>query len=267
MPLFSTNFSRPGPGVEKDEPRKKGLARYWEIICRDFPDLTRAAALAFLAALPGAGLIAVAIYLKALLFAVLAGALGGMLFFPFYCALHGTVLRTLRDEPGYWWPAYRRMLHDGGKHWILPGAVFGAIMAMQVFIFVLLLGQEGGLLALWGSLLLSVLLSTGFFTWMIPQLVLIELPFRDILKNSLLLFFKHLPQTFQSSAVQLLLWAVTALFMPYSLWLMPVLLWLIPLAGDLIIYNAFDQDFAVEKTLRRNANAVSPEYHAKKSDF
>ena len=35
MPLFF-DYSRPGPGVSPDEPRKTGLPRIWEMISRDY---------------------------------------------------------------------------------------------------------------------------------------------------------------------------------------------------------------------------------------
>ena len=41
MKLFSRNYDRPGPGVSKDEPRKKGLARFFEVLFRDFFDLVK----------------------------------------------------------------------------------------------------------------------------------------------------------------------------------------------------------------------------------
>lgn len=39
MGLFSFNFSKPGPGVNADEPEKKGFFRFWEIIFEKFTKL------------------------------------------------------------------------------------------------------------------------------------------------------------------------------------------------------------------------------------
>ncbi|MCL2079214.1 MAG: DUF624 domain-containing protein [Oscillospiraceae bacterium] len=41
MGIFSRNFNRPGPGVPKDQPRKKGLKRFGELLIRDFSDLIK----------------------------------------------------------------------------------------------------------------------------------------------------------------------------------------------------------------------------------
>ena len=36
MALFHYNFDKAGPGVPENAPRKKGLARLWELLSRDF---------------------------------------------------------------------------------------------------------------------------------------------------------------------------------------------------------------------------------------
>lgn len=41
MGLFNPNYSKPGPGVSKDEPKKKGLARFYQIFIRKFWDLIK----------------------------------------------------------------------------------------------------------------------------------------------------------------------------------------------------------------------------------
>ena len=54
MGLFfsSDRFTRPGPGVRPDAPRKKGIARLAEIMGRDMWNFFRAGFLAFLGCLP-----------------------------------------------------------------------------------------------------------------------------------------------------------------------------------------------------------------------
>ena len=41
MGLFNTDYSKPGPGVSKDERKKKGLARFYQILVRKFWDLIK----------------------------------------------------------------------------------------------------------------------------------------------------------------------------------------------------------------------------------
>ncbi|MCH5213283.1 MAG: DUF624 domain-containing protein [Oscillospiraceae bacterium] len=41
MGLFNSNYSKPGPGVSKDEPKRKGLGRYYQLVVRKFWDLIK----------------------------------------------------------------------------------------------------------------------------------------------------------------------------------------------------------------------------------
>ena len=50
MALFNFHFDRPGPGVSPDAPRKKGPARFFEILGRDLMSFYLAGLLALVSA-------------------------------------------------------------------------------------------------------------------------------------------------------------------------------------------------------------------------
>lgn len=52
MGLFSFNYSKPGPGVNPDEPEKKGFFRFWEIIREKFSKLIGANTMYALLSIP-----------------------------------------------------------------------------------------------------------------------------------------------------------------------------------------------------------------------
>lgn len=52
MGLFSFNYSKPGPGVNPDEPEKKGFFRFWEIIREKFSKLIGANTMHALLSIP-----------------------------------------------------------------------------------------------------------------------------------------------------------------------------------------------------------------------
>ena len=106
MGLFMRNFDKPGPGVSPDAPRKKGAARFFEILGRDFSTIWLAGILAMLGGLPFAAGVWFAVETHSLVPLVIAGVLGGMIAAPQIVGLNDTILRTLRDEPGYWWETY-----------------------------------------------------------------------------------------------------------------------------------------------------------------
>ena len=106
MGLFHSNFDKPGPGVAPDAPRKKGAARFFEILGRDFSTIWLAGILALVSSLPFALGLWFAVETHSLIPLLAAGILGGMLAAPQIVGLNDTILRALRDEPGYWWETY-----------------------------------------------------------------------------------------------------------------------------------------------------------------
>ena len=52
---------------------------------------------------------------------------------PQIVGLNDTILRSLRDEPGFWWATYRRAWKRNVKASLLPGAVCGLLLAMEIF--------------------------------------------------------------------------------------------------------------------------------------
>ena len=129
MGLFfsSDRFTRPGPGVRPDAPRKKGVARLAEIMGRDMWNFFRAGFLAFLGCLPFIIGMFFAVETHALLFMLLAGIIGGLIAGPELSAMADTVLRSLRDEPGYWWETYRRVWKRNARESLVPGMLTGLV--------------------------------------------------------------------------------------------------------------------------------------------
>ena len=134
MGLFHQNFDKPGPGISPNAPRKKGAARYFEVLARDFSTFWMAGLLAMISSLPFALGLWFAVTTHSLIPMLLAGILGGMLAAPQIVGLNDTVLRALRDEPGYWWVTYRRAWKRNAKASLLPGAICGLLLAMDVVI-------------------------------------------------------------------------------------------------------------------------------------
>ena len=79
MGLFTRNFDKPGPGVSPDAPRKKGAARFFEILGRDFSTIWLAGILAMLGGLPFAAGVWFAVETHSLVPLVIAGVLGVIL--------------------------------------------------------------------------------------------------------------------------------------------------------------------------------------------
>lgn len=249
MGLFNMHYDRPGPGVNPDTPRKKGAARFAEVLGRDMLSFWCAGMLALLSALPFALGLILSLLTHAVLPMLLAGVLGGMIAAPQLTGLHDTILRSLRDEPGYWWATYRRAWKRNLKGSLLPGAVCGLILAMQIFAAWHLGAGQGSLLAV---LVIGLVLLGGLAQYLFAQAALLDLPFASLLKNAVLLFFGYLPRTLLGVLWQGLYWGLLAGFFPFSA---PVLLvtgfWLPALLSLMAIYPPLEKSFHIEETIRK----------------
>ena len=252
MGLFSSDrYTRPGPGVHPDTPRKKGIARLMEVLGRDAWSYFRAGLLAFAGMIPFIFFLILAVDSHALVFILLAGIVGGMVAMPELVALADTILRSLRDEPGYWWQTYRRVWKRNLKESLLPGAVCGTVFAIQLFTF-FMLPEIGASTSTLVMLLVSIVLTVGLFSYILPQIALLDLPFWGILKNSALLFLGYLPRSAGALVIQLVYWALIVLYYPLTMLILPFTSAWVPLAPALLcIYPALDKSFEIEKNIAK----------------
>lgn len=250
MGLFNMHYDRPGPGVNPDTPRKKGAARFLEVLGRDLTSFWMAGILSLLSALPFALGLWFSVETHALLPMALTGILGGMVAAPQLCGLYDTILRSLRDEPGFWWVTYRRAWKRNAKASLLPGALGGFLLATQLFSACHLGDGQNSVLLV--ALLVGIILLTGLAQYLFAQVVLLELPFGGILKNAVFLFLGYLPRTMLGVVWQLVYWGLVVLFWPYSSFLMVITgFWLPALLCLMAIYPPLDKSFHIEEKVRQ----------------
>lgn len=253
MGLFHQNFDKPGPGVSPDAPRKKGAARYFEVLTRDFSTFWMAGLLAMISSLPFALGLWFAVMTHSLIPMLLAGILGGMLAAPQIVGLNDTVLRALRDEPGYWWVTYRRAWKRNAKASLLPGAICGLLLAMEIFTA---FHTETGSVAVMVAIFVALILLAGIAQYLYAQVALVDLPFSSLLKNSLMLFLGYLPRSALGILWQGLYWAAIALFWPLSgAVLILTSLWLPCSLSLLAIYPALNKSFDLEAKIKAMRDA------------
>lgn len=254
MGLFQ-NLFKPGPGVAPGAPRKTGPARLWEVLLRDGGSFFRAGLLALGSAAPFFVAVDISWRTGSLAVALGGGVLGGLIAMPQLVALADAILRSLRDEPGYWWHTYRRVWRRDLKASLGPGALFGGLFAVQLLG---LFAQLGAQTPDWGFLALSaaaLALSAGVFTYALPQLALLELPAPVILKNALLLVIVSLPQSLGAAAMLLAYWGIVLWFWPYTLVVALGLgLWFPLLCSLLTVYAGLDRRLHIEEGLQKRAD-------------
>lgn len=248
MGFFSDDCEAPREGTEL--PRKRGLPRLGELVIRDFMSFFKAGFLALLGAVPFIVGTILALYARQMVMAPAAGLAGGLIAGPQLCALADTILRSLRDEPGSWWRVYRRSWRRSARAALLPGALAGALLSTQIFLFVHA-GALGITAPVEAALVAGFLLLTGLSTYLWPLLALMELPFPLLIKDAALLFLGQLPRSAAALAVEVLYWAVVIWFFPLAAPLLPFTsLWLPTLPAVLLIYPGIETAFRIEEKLQ-----------------
>lgn len=237
------------PEAEPTVGRKVGVPRFFELMGRDLWSFYRAGFLCVLAYLPGAAVVGFGLLVNAPLLCLLGG--------PFLSGLLDTVLRALRDEPGYWWHTYKRAWKQNWRQSLLPGALLGLFLGGWSWMLrSLATAEEAPGTGAWVAAAVSVFVCTGFLAWLLAQVPLVDLPLGQLLKNAGLMFFGFFPRTAAAALVLAVYWGLTLLFMPATI--LVVLLfgfWLPAVIALMILYPGLDKAFALEKTLRTRREA------------
>lgn len=274
MGLFKRNYDKPGPGVPKNAPRKKGIPRFVEILGRDFGNLVKANMLYALCLLPAQALLLLA-YLSLMglpllplpastAFLVLA-ALALLAAFPTgpaHTALTFLVTRMLRDEPGFIWHDFKAEFKKNFRSTLVPGLIYAAIMGAQLLAFLYYTSIQGaGGVAMIAVYLLSVLLFAMAGPYYFVQAAYIDLPSGSLLKNSLLLAVGNAPRSLAGALFGTGLLAVQLLWFPVTVPILLTLGYAVPLLlNQMWVWPVVDKVFAIEKTLReRQAQQLEQE--------
>ena len=234
--------------------RKVGLPRYFEMVGRDLWAFYRAGFLCAVGFLPGAVLLWFGLMGGSALYSLLGGLLAGLVGAPFVSGMIDTVLRSLRDEPGFWWTTYRRAWKRNAKASLLPGAIGGLLLAMQIFTmfhYDISVGVVPGALLAVGLFLLL-----GLAEFLFAQVALLEMPFAGMLKNSLFLFLGYLPRAALGVLWQFVYWIVILLLWPISGFALLITgFWLPALLTMQAIYPVLDKAFDLERQIKAKRDA------------
>jgi len=278
MGLFSRNFEKPGPGVKKDEPRKKGAARFFELWIREFGDLVKLNIIFCICIIPSLvvflfGFVAFypgIIFLLALLVSLLlAFPIGGAIT---SCVYY--ITKMMRDDPSYVWYEFRRKFRENYKQAAPVGMLCTAFVYTQIILWESLIPNEmideitGQTIIVQndvtGSLtwLLIGLLSLVIFGMITPYIFMhfayIDLKTFGTIRNSMLMSFAHLPRSFMGALLGGLIWVAFALYFPASMIAMPVI-FIFGITTSMLlclmwVWKPFDKIFKVEETLVNRVN-------------
>lgn len=234
--------------IEGEPGKKRGLLRLIELIDRDGGKFLKAGGLAFLGLIPYMAGLSLAVAARDPLLLLVAGLLGGLIAAPGICGVADTVLRSQRDEVGWWWwHSYKKAWKSNWKQVLLPGAVFGLIAGAEIYALYYVAVQEDptrDFLLLMGAALLEL----GIFGYWLPMQACMELSGQALLRNCFILFLNHPIKSLLAALVQLLYIGLILIWFPLTLLFLLLFSAWLPLLGAYgILYPILNQHFGLEE--------------------
>lgn len=271
MALFRRNFDKPGPGVPKNEPRKKGFARVFEILGRDFAGLAQLNIIMFVVTL----LPQVALFFAFLMYNINAGfwvlvfcVIGLITCIPLgptITAVIYVISKMLRDDPGFVWHDFWDKFKENFRGACVPGIVYGGLVGAQMIaLFFYLRMDGGGGIAMMAIYAFSVVLLAMAVPYYFLQVGYLEVNVRAKLRNSLLLAIANAPRSLAGALmgsglimIQVLM-VVLAAMVPEMIIILAVSEFISLLVGYAFpiffnlmwIWPFFNKTFKVERTIR-----------------
>lgn len=228
---FGNNYNRPGPGIPKDAPQKKGTALFFEILGREFWSLLTLNLIYVLACLP----------------IVTIG--------PATVALSRLTVTMVRDKNVYpwrdFWDAFRKNLKQG--------FLFGIPATLFVFAAIwlnlnILLGA--GTLFYTAFIFLWTFLGVALCCYLFPMAAYIDLRSFPLAKNAVFLVILGRFRTIAAVAVSAAVTVLALAYLPYS----PIVMVLLGYFAFLSLFNSFMVWHVVEEfVINRKTSADPPE--------
>ena len=251
-----------------DKKHLTGFPKFMSVLEDNFKNFYLANLLTVAGFLPfGIGVLA-AVLSSSVLVLIPGCVIGGLFAGPALSCMYDTVLRGLRNASGDFLPTWIRAWKLNWKQSLLPGILFCLMLGFYIFMLMLFWwsGRFPHFLTL-AVYLTGLLLFTMFFSVCWPQIALFEQPFTQCARNCLLFFLRFFPKTAGTALLQLLYWAVLALFLPWSAVLLFLSgFWFILYASCFLIYDTLNESFQIEQQIADTFPEQAP-FHKNHSSY
>ena len=235
--------------------RKKGVARFFEVLLGEFRELVKLNLLFCAFVLPSATLFLVGLFgfysgIALIISLVAALPIGGAVVAYVFC-----ITKMLRDEPGFIWFDYKRKFKENMKQAAAPGILCAAFVYAQVYLWGPFLFGGADIDAVWlipgiGFIMIFGMAAPYFFL----QITYLKLKTKQIIINSVLISFANAPRSFMGAVMGGALWVAFILLLPESLVVTPLLLLIgfsLPgLLNMMWVWPPVNKQFGIEETLR-----------------
>jgi uncharacterized membrane protein YesL len=259
MGFFKRNYSKPGPGIEKDEPKKKGIQLFIRIMSEDGWDLMKMNFLFFISMITSFSFFLLWLFdmlntLALVISLITALPVGGAIVACFFC-----ITKILRDEPGYFWNDFKRKFKENCKQAAIPGIVYMAFIYAQILQIALVGMGIISINIIYVVIFVIVTLLFGMITpYIFLQIAYINIKTSKILKNSIFLPFANIGKSFRGAVSSGVIYIIFLLFFPTSLVFIPFPIFMILYGFSLpwlfclmFIWPIVNNRFAIEETIQK----------------
>ncbi len=258
MGFLSTNYNKPGPGVDKDAPQKPRFFLFFEVLKRKFWHLMKVNLLFVIFNILA---LVVANYISTLLFQRISidGGAGDLVIRIFFAAIltlipvittgpvqagFTYVLRNYsREEHSFIWGDFKENIVKNFKQGMIITVI--DIIAMVIFsIAINVYSSMAGMLSVFGTtfILVSVVIFLIMHLYIYPMLVTVNLSIKSIYRNALIFSVMKLIPNVLMLILNLLI-AFLAFYMP----LLGILLYVLILPSIVGLMNNFYVDPLIKK--------------------
>ena len=242
--------------------RLRGKARFTELLGRDTVRYLKVNFLTLIGFAPfGAGL-AVSILSSSILLLIPCCLAGGVLAGVSLCGMYDCIFRSLRDAPGGVWENYKKAWKQNFKSCILPGMFFSLIVGFYCFALAMFAWAETPQTAgTYAAYLTGLLVFSIIFTVLWPLITLFEQKPADRIRNVILFTAKYTWRVLGCAVLNLLYWAILALFLPWSLFLLPLTgFWFIFFLTSFLLFDPLNEAFGLEDAISETFPDQVPYY-------
>ena len=134
MSMYDAFYEREGHGVGPNEPEKKGVARFCQMVGRDLGQLLGTNLIVCVLCLPAALGVSLGVTLLSLPLTMVLGAIAGLLAGPAMLLLVDCTLRSLQNDPSQWLPRARQTLSSRWKTACVFGSVGTLVLGLLCFV-------------------------------------------------------------------------------------------------------------------------------------
>lgn len=238
MGLFRSNYNRPGPGVSKNEKKKNGFVRYFQLL---FRKLTKLCQLNLIFAIPVAVAFGLFVLVNTFITTnVFISFLPFIIISPFCAGLTYVTRNFAREEHAFVWGDFKDAVKENWKPFLIHGIITYAVVSLMYVALSFYQAQKGSnvIFSVAFVVCLSLCLMFLFMQYYIPvMIVTFDLKLKDVYKNAAIFAVVGLGRNLLTTLILLVLAAIGYLMMMSLLTLFIGILLIILILFSLISFS------------------------------